>query len=113
MLDPNLLKTLHIAGALGVFSAMGAIVLGEQESQRKVASMLHGVSLLLLFLAGFAILGKPLMHVHYWKVKIVLWLFLGVAPVLARKKVLPAPALLVVTLLVGILAAYLGVKKPF
>lgn len=110
-MDLNLLKVIHLAGALGVFTAMGAIALGAQDSQRKVASMLHGISLLLLLLAGFAILKKPPMDVHYWKIKIVLWLFLGVAPVLARRKLMPPAVLLLLTLAVGILAAYLGVTK--
>jgi hypothetical protein len=113
MPDPNLLKTLHLAGAFGVFSALGAIALGAHESQRKVASILHGISLLLLLLVGFALLRKPPMELHYWKIKIVLWLFLGVAPVLSRRKVLPGYALLLLTLAIGILAAYLGLKKPF
>ncbi|PAZ05144.1 MAG: hypothetical protein CAK88_08645 [Verrucomicrobiia bacterium AMD-G2] len=85
-MDLNLLKVVHLAGAFGVFMALGAIYFGAQESCRKCASMLHGISLLLLFLVGFASLGKPPMELHYWKIKIVLWLFLGVAPVLARKK---------------------------
>ena len=108
-----LLKTIHLAGALGVFCAMGAIILGGQDSQRKVASALHGASLVLLLLAGFAILKKPPMELHYWKVKIVLWLFLGVAPVLARRKVMPAPVLLLLTLAAGVIAAYCGVTKSF
>lgn len=113
MPDPYLLKTLHLAGAFGVFTAMGSIALGAQESQRKVASMLHGISLLLLFLVGFALLRKPPMELHYWKIKIVLWLFLGVAPVLSRRHALPPMALLLLTIAVGVLAAYLGLKKPF
>lgn len=84
-MNPLVLKVIHIAGALGVFTAMGAILMGAQESCRKCASMLHGISLLLLLLAGFAMLKKPPMELHFWKVKLVLWLFLGVAPVLARK----------------------------
>ena len=112
-MDLNLLKVVDLAGAFGVFMALGAIYFGAQESCRKCASMLHGISLLLLFLVGFASLGKPPMELHYWKIKIVLWLFLGVAPVLARKKTMPISALLVLTLVVGVLAAYLGVMKPF
>jgi hypothetical protein len=112
-MDLNLLKVVHLAGALGVFMALGAIYFGAQESCRKCASILHGISLLLLFLAGFAFLGKPPMELHYWKIKIVLWLFLGVAPVLASKKTMPMSVLLILTLLVGVFAAYLGVMKPF
>jgi len=107
-MNPLYLKILHIAGALGVFTAMGAILMGAQESCRKTAAMLHGISLTLLLLAGFAMLKKPPMELHFWKVKIVLWLFLGVAPVLARKKVMPTSALLFLTLAAGILAAYMG-----
>ncbi len=111
-MNPLYFKILHLAGALGVFTAMGAILMGVQESCRKCAAMLHGISLLLLLLAGFAILQKPPMELHYWKVKLVLWLFLGVAPVLARRKVMPMPALLL-TLAAGVFAAYLGVTKSF
>lgn len=107
-MNPLVLKVIHIAGALGVFTAMGAILMGAQESCRKCASMLHGISLLLLLLAGFAMLKKPPMELHFWKVKLVLWLFLGVAPVLARKKIMPTPVLLVLTLGAGVLAAYMG-----
>ena len=53
-MDLNLLKVVHLAGAFGVFMALGAIYFGAQESCRKCASMLHGISLLLLFLVGFA-----------------------------------------------------------
>ena len=112
-MNPFVLKIVHLAGAFGVFAAMGAIITGATEGNRKLASALHGVSLLLLFLAGFAILKKPPMELHYWKIKIVLWLFLGVVPVLARKKTMPAPVLLLLTLATGIFAAYLGVMKPF
>jgi hypothetical protein len=92
---------------------MGAIVLGGKDSSRKAASILHGVSLLLLLLVGFALLRKPPMELHYWKIKIVLWLFLGVAPVLARKKILPPVVLLLLTLVAGAAAAYLGLTKSF
>jgi hypothetical protein len=108
-MNPLLLKVIHLAGALGVFTAMGAILFSTPDSPRKLASILHGISLLLLLLAGFAILKKPPMELHYWKIKILIWLFLGVAPVLAKRKVLPTPALLVITLAAGVLAAYLGV----
>lgn len=107
------MKLVHLAGAFGVFAAIGAILAGASEGNRKWASALHGTSLLLLILAGFAILKKPPMELHYWKVKIVLWLFLGLVPVLARKKTLPTAVLLVLTLATGVYAAYLGILKPY
>jgi hypothetical protein len=107
------LKTLHLAGALGVFTAMGAILAGSCDKCKKAASMLHGISLLLLLLLGFAMLKKPPMDQQWWMVKVAIWLFLGVAPVLAKRKILPAPAVLGLCLAGGVAAAYLGLAKPF
>jgi hypothetical protein len=111
-MNPIIFKVIHLAGAFGVFTALGAILAGANESCRKCASMLHGISLLLLAVAGFGILKNPPMELHYWKIKIVLWLFLGVAPVLARKKVLSTTVIMTLVLGAGIFAAYLGMMQP-
>ena len=112
-MDPFVLKTLHIAGALGVFAGIGAIITAADDKNRKLAGMLHGISLLVLILIGFAILKKPPMDQHWWQVKLVIWLFLGAAPALAKRKVLPAGALVVICLALGAVAAYLALAKPF
>lgn len=112
-MDPFLLKAVHIAAALGVFAGIGAIVTAADEKNRKLASALHGISLLLILLVGFAMLKKPPMDQHWWQVKLVIWLFLGAAPALAKRKVLPAGALLGICLLAGAGAAYLALAKPF
>jgi hypothetical protein len=112
-MNPLLLKTLHLAGALGVFTAMGAILAGTCEKCKKMAGALHGISLLLLLLMGFAMLKKPPMDQQWWMVKVAIWLFLGAAPALAKRKALPTPALLGLCLLGGVTAAYLGLAKPF
>ncbi|TAE77335.1 MAG: hypothetical protein EAZ65_02385 [Verrucomicrobia bacterium] len=111
-MNPLVLKTLHLAAALGVFTAMGAIVTAANGQQKKAASILHGISLLFLLLMGFALLKKPPMDQYWWMVKVVIWLFLGVAPVLAKRKVLPAPALLALCLIGGAVAAWLGMSLP-
>jgi hypothetical protein len=92
---------------------MGAIVAGAAGAHKKAASILHGVSLLLLLLLGFAMLKKPPMDQKWWMAKLAIWLFLGVAPVLAKRKALPAPVLLGLCLAGGAFAAYLGLAKPF
>jgi hypothetical protein len=112
-MDPNLLKVLHLAGVIALFTSIGAIFAGGCEKCRKHASMLHGISLLLIVLVGFAILRKPPMDQHWWQVKFVIWLFLGAAPALAKREVLPRPVLMGICLLGGFVAAYLGVAKPF
>lgn len=110
-MDPFLLKTLHLAGAFGLFTSLGASLLAG--SGKKAASILHGVSLLLILLVGFAMLKKPPMDQSWWMMKLGLWLFLGVAPVLAKRKVLPAWLVLMLSIAAAVTAAWLGLKKPF
>jgi hypothetical protein len=110
-MDPFLLKTLHLAGAFGLFTSLGASLLAG--SGKKSASILHGVSLLLILLVGFAMLKKPPMGQSWWMIKLGLWLFLGVAPVLSKRKVLPAWLVLVLSIAAAITAAWLGLRKPF
>ena len=109
--DPFLLKTLHLTAVFALFMSLGAIFLGG--SGRKGASMLHGISLLLVVAIGFAMLKKPPMGQYWWMIKLAMWLFLGAAPVLAKRKVLPGPVLILLCLAAAALAAWLGLRKPF
>jgi hypothetical protein len=110
-MDPVLLKTLHLAGVFGLLTSLGASLLAG--SGKKSASILHGISLLLILLVGFAMLKKPPMDQSWWMIKLGLWLFLGVAPVLSKRKLLPAWIVLVLSLAAAVTAAWLGLKKPF
>ncbi len=110
-MDPIILKTLHIGGVVALFSSLGAVVLGG--SGKKGASILHGISLVLILLIGFAMLKKPPMGQYWWMVKLGLWLFLGVAPALSKKKVLPSSIVLILCIIAAMLAAWLGLRKPF
>ena len=110
-MSPILLKTLHLAGVFALFLSLGATLLAG--SGKKAASILHGSALLLILLAGFALLKKPPMDQAWWMLKAGLWLFLGVAPLLAKRKVLPAWLVLVLSLAAAVAAAWLGLAKPF
>lgn len=110
-MDPIILKTLHIAGAFALFSSLGAVMIGG--SGKKGASILHGVSLLFILLVGFAMLKKPPMGQSWWMIKLGLWLFIGAAPALSKRKVLPAPVVLVLCIAAAATAAWLGLRKPF
>lgn len=110
-MDPILLKTLHIAGVIGLFTSLGATLLGG--SGKKGASILHGVSLVFILLVGFAMLKKPPMDQSWWMIKLGLWLFLGVAPVLAKRNVLPGPVVLGLSIAAAVTAAWLGLSKSF
>jgi hypothetical protein len=110
-MDLILLKTLHLAAVIALFTSLGATLLAG--SGKKSASMLHGISLLLVLLIGFAMLKKPPMDQSWWMIKLGLWLFLGVAPVLAKRRVMPAWVVLVLSLAAAVAAAWLGLRKPF
>lgn len=110
-MDPLILKTLHIAGVIGLFTSLGATLLGG--SGKKGASILHGISLLLILLIGFAMLKKPPMGQSWWMIKLGLWLFLGAAPVLAKRKVLPSSVVLALSIAAAAAAAWLGLARPF
>jgi hypothetical protein len=105
------LQSLHLAAAFGLFSSLGATLLAE--TNKKSASILHGVSLVLILLIGFAMLKKPPVGQYWWLVKIGLWLFIGVAPALAKRKILPAWLVLSLCIIAAAFAAWLGIRKPF
>lgn len=108
-------QALHVLAALGVFAAIGAVCLGGSESHRKSAAILHGISLLVMLLFGLHLLFSQQLAGTggWWHAKILLWLVLGVAPVVARRKVMPPGALLGICLALGGVAAFLGLAKPF
>lgn len=114
-MDPRYFVLLHVIAAFGVIASLGAICLGPRDDQRKLFSILHGVSLLLLLLVGLhLIFSMDLVRSGgWWHTKILLWLALGVAPVLAKRKLLKPGVLIGVCLGLAALASYLGIFKPF
>ena len=110
-MNPLLLKVLHLAAVMALFSSLGAVLLGE--SRKKGAAMLHGISLIFVLLIGFAMLQKPPAGQYWWIGKLVLWLLIGAAPALSKRKVLPATAVLTLCIIAGIAAAWLALYKPF
>jgi hypothetical protein len=110
-MDIFVLKTLHLAGVFALFASLGAVMLGG--TSRKSASILHGVSLLFILLIGFAMLKKPPMGEYWWMAKLGIWLFIGIAPSLSKKKVLPAWLVLTLCVLAAAAAGYLGLRRPF
>ena len=87
--------------------------LAAGRCRSKAAAILHGVSLILILLIGFAMLKKPPMGQSWWMIKIGLWLFIGAAPALAKRKVLPSSVVLVLCIAAAAAAAWLGLAKPF
>lgn len=103
----------HIIGLIFVFIGFGCLLANESS---KSAMKWHGIGLLISFITGFGMLGKLGLMKAFptWAiVKIALWLVLGFLPVLARRRVLAAPVVVVIAAIVGGTLAYLGYLKPF
>lgn len=110
-MDYLLLKTLHVAAVFALFASLGATMLGG--SRKQSASILHGISMIAILLIGFAMLKKPPMDEFWWMAKLAIWIFIGIAPALAKKKILPPSIVLTLSLVAAAGAAYLGLYKPF
>lgn len=98
---------------LGVGAGVGRAMGGGAGSYRG-SGILHGLGLLLILVSGFGLMAKlgiP-MTMGFFHVKLLLWLLLGASFALVRKPRFSQPLLLALPLLGGI-AAYMGIFKPF
>jgi len=113
---------LHLTGVILLFTSLGGVLVHaanqgtkETNSMRKFLAAAHGSSLLLLLIAGFGLLAKlgmtgmpPLWAI----VKLVIWLFMGAALAIGNKSSDKAKPTLMLVIVLGIVAAWLGVTKP-
>jgi hypothetical protein len=114
-------KLLHIAGVLFLFAALGGSVIANRDgtagaAARKLTGITHGLALLLIVFAGFGALAKlgltsAGLPGWVWG-KLVIWVLLGAAPFVLRKK--PSLAVLFWWLLpiLGATAAALALYGP-
>lgn len=114
-MNPLYFKLAHLIGLMALFLGLGGYIAMSSTAdagKRKIFGMLHGIGLLLLLLAGFGYLGVAKMGTPTWAwTKTALWLALGAFPVLAKRRILSDPALVVISLILGTVLAYLGLFK--
>jgi len=112
-------KVAHLAGIFLVLMSLGGIaVIGPNtvNSWRKRLSIMNGIGLVLVFVAGFGLLAR--LGVSWpWQgwifLKFGIWILLGFVSVLAGRSQGLANVVWWVTLVAAILAAYLANYKPF
>ncbi len=121
-LSASLYKVIHIAGVLLVFVGLGGLALRtmaghatEKDANSKLGAVFHGIGMLLVIISGFgAMAALAVPGMPGWIVaKLVLWVALGAAMVLAKRKPETARALWFALPVLGMLAAYLAIYKPF
>lgn len=104
---------LHLIGLILVYIGFGCLLTNEGA---KSAMKWHGTGLLISLASGFGMLAKlgimSAMPVWVW-IKISLWVVLGVLPVLAKRRVIAAPLVVLLAVVVGAVLAYIGYTYKF
>ena len=102
---------IHLTGISLLALGVGGMMAGGEK--RKTFAMLQGIGLLVMLVSGFGLLAKlGLGYPHFAIVKTVLWLLIGMLPMLFRKLKTPLPAAILISLILVGTMAYLGVMKP-
>jgi uncharacterized membrane protein len=123
MLSYETYKILHVLGVFVLFTAFGGSAMlasregdaEETRSHRKLLSIIHGVAMLVVFVAGFGLMARLGMMKSWplwiW-VKLGVWAVLGGALALVRRKPGLVRVWYVVLPLVGGIAATMAITKP-
>jgi hypothetical protein len=82
-------------------------------ANRKTFAICQGIGLLVMLVSGFGLLAKlKLGYPSFAIVKTVLWLVIGMLPLIFRKLKLPVGIAIVISLAMVSIMAWLGVMKP-
>ncbi len=113
-------KILHIIGFISIFASLaglwGVSLKGTDGGTRRALALIHGVGMTLVLISGFGMLARLGMTsgLPGWiYAKLTIWLVLGGSMVLAKRKAHIGPMLVVGWILIGGMAAYLAILKPF
>jgi hypothetical protein len=112
-------RVLHVVGIVFLFTSLGvlAAIGGSADARlRKLAAIIHGVAVAVILTAGFGLLARLEMFGGFppwiW-IKLGIWVVLAVAVLPLRRKPELASWLLLALPLLGGIAAWLAVSKPF
>ena len=116
-------KIIHLVGLILLFQALGASIFASMSgarppegSSRRLIGAMHGIGLVLLLVGGFGMLARLEIGFPFpaWTwVKLGIWAALGAAPQFAWKRPEAARIWWFVVLVLGCIAAYMGLFKPF
>lgn len=118
-------KLVHIIGIILLMSALGgsavrAMTAGMMNlpSTRRTLAILHGLGAFLILLGGFGMLARlgimqGLNFPGWLWVKLVIWGMLGAAVIIPRRRPTLSRPLLFALPILGGLAAYMAIYKPF
>ena len=114
-------KLLHLTGIVLLFSGLVSMLTVKVAGQtlegrtKKFSFMTHGLGLLLIIISGFGLLARlgMIQEIPNWVyVKLLIWLFFGGIVALIKRKA-TGWNFYVILICIFILAAYVGITKPF
>ena len=123
MLSYEIYKLFHLFGIIMLFVSVGGVMLyalnggtKADNTWRKTAAITHGIGLVFVLVAGFGLLARVGISWPWpgWVfVKLIIWLVLGGVTGLIYKLGSRGKGLWYVVILLGVIAAYMAIFKPF
>lgn len=123
MLNYEIYKLFHLFGIIMLFVSVGGVMLyalnggtKTDNTWRKTAAITHGFGLVFILVAGFGLLARVGISWPWpgWVfVKLIIWLVLGGVTGLIYKLGRAGTGLWYVVILLGVIAAYMAIFKPF
>ena len=115
-MDPITYKIIHLAGLMGLFSALGGLIGADirKPATLRRYGMVHGISLLLLLVSGIGMQTKSFYDItSLWIIgKFVIWAAMGGAIVILKRRLIPVGTAWILIIILGTVAAFLALKKP-
>ena len=110
-MDPGIYKFIHYIGIFLLLSGIGGIIFAEKD-KLKLPVISHGIGLLLILLGGFGMQARLKIGFPDWFIaKIAIWLVLGAALVIAKRRLLPPVATWLMVVILASIAAWLGLTN--
>lgn len=112
-------KVFHIIGILMLFLGIGGAIIrsaidSKNAKLEKFVLLNHGIGMLIILIAGFGQLAKLGMVFTSWVViKIIIWLIMGALIMPIKKMPEKSSIWWYTALILGALAAYMAIYKPF
>lgn len=117
-------KVIHLFGILLLFTSLGGLAMlslrggspEETKPLKKMLMIIHGIALLVVFVAGFGLMARLGMMGAGWPTwifgKLAVWIVLGGAAALVAKRPAMGKLWYLVLPLLGATAALFAVYKP-
>jgi hypothetical protein len=124
MISYSVYRVVHLLGIFLLLVVLGGLAWGHARNgargaiPTRLAMALHGLGLFIILLGGFGLMARiGIMHGMDWPgwvwAKLGIWILLGAAVAIPKRKPEWGTALLMLVPMVGGIAAWLAIFKPF